>query len=137
MSLLDKQENSKKRHYTTLIEKAANLSDRLESDITALKTEEAQWRWKRHKQSRQLQVETEALEAKKSEVSLAKKRLERKQSAVTVGCEMVQQKSEALATVRAKLIVEKLVVFPDCNKSNFFFACFPFVHSISFVSFPS
>ncbi len=137
MSLLDKQQNSKKRHYKTLIEKAANLSDRLESDITALKTEEAQWCWKRHKQSRQLQVETEALEAKKSEVSLAKKRLERKQSAVTVGCEMVQQKSEALATVSAKLIVEKLVVFPDCNKSNFLFACFPFAHSISFVSFPS
>ncbi len=41
-SLRDKQDNSKKRHYKALIEKAENLSDRLASDMTALTTEEAQ-----------------------------------------------------------------------------------------------
>jgi hypothetical protein len=137
LSLRDKQENNKKRHYKALIEKADNLSDRLQSKMTALKTEEAQWLWKRHKQCRQLQVEKEALDAKKSEVSLAGKRLERKQSALTEGCAMLQRKEQALGTVRLKLVAEKKVVPPDTNNSNFLFACFPFADSTSFVSFPS
>ena len=137
MSLRDKQENNKKRHYKALIEKADNLSDRLQSKMTALKTEEAQWLWKRHKQCRQLQVEKEALDAKKSEVSLAGKRLERKQSALTEGCAMLERKEQALGTVRLKLAAEKKVLLPDTNNSNFLFACFPFADSTSFVSFPS
>ena len=137
MSLRNKQENNKKRHYKALIEKADNLSDRLQSKMTALKTEEAQWLWKRHKQCRQLQVEKEALDAKKSEVSLAGKRLERKQSALTEGCAMLERKEQALGTVRLKLVAEKKVVTPDTNNSNFLFACFPFADSTSFVSFPS
>jgi hypothetical protein len=137
LSLRDKQENNKKRHYKALIEKADNLSDRLQSKMTALKTEEAQWLWKRHKQCRQLQVEKEALDAKKSEVSLAGKRLERKQSALTEGCAMLERKEQALGTVRLKLVAEKKVDFPDTNNSNFLFACFPFADATSFVSFPS
>jgi len=137
LSLRNKQENNKKRHYKALIEKADNLSDRLQSKMTALKTEEAQWLWKRHKQCRQLQVEKEALDAKKSEVSLAGKRLERKQSALTEGCAMLERKEQALGTVRLKLVAEKKVVTPDTNNSNFLFACFPFADSTSFVSFPS
>ena len=137
LSLRDKQENSKKRHYKALIEKADNLSDRLQSKMTALKTEEAQWLWKRHKQCRQLQVEKEALDAKKSEVTLAGKRLERKQSALTKRCEMLQMKGKALGTVRLKLVAEKKVVPPDTNNSNFLFACFPLADSTSFVSLPS
>ena len=137
MSLRDKQENNKKPHYKALIEKADNLSDRLQSKMTALKTEEAQWLWKRHKQCRQLQVEKEALDAKKCEVSLAGKRLERKQSALTEGCAMLQRKEQALGTVRLKLVAEKKVVPPDTNNSNFLFACFPLADSTSFVSLPS
>ena len=137
LSLRDKQENSKKRHYKALIEEAENLSDRLQSKMTALKTEEAQWLWKRHKQCRQLQVEKEALDAKKSEVTLVGKRLERKQSALTKSCEMLERKGKALGTVRLKLVAEKKVVTPDTNNSNFLFACFPFADSTSFVSLPS
>jgi hypothetical protein len=122
LSLRYKQENSKKRHCKALIEKADNLSDRLQRKMTALKTEEAQWLWKRHKQCRQSQVEKEALDAKKSEVTLARKRLERKQSALMEGCEMLQRKAEALGTVRLKLVAEKKVVPPDTNNSNFLFA---------------
>ena len=105
--------------------------------MTALKTEEAQWLWKRHKQCRQLQVEKEALDAKKFEVTLAGKRLERKQSALTKSCEMLQRKGKALGTVRLKLVAEKKVVTPDTNNSNFLFACFPCVDSTSFAAYHS
>jgi hypothetical protein len=64
------------------MDKAENMSERLKTKMKGLKSEEGQWRWKRHKEARQLDVEKEALNARKSEVSLAAKTMDRKKMAL-------------------------------------------------------
>ncbi len=59
------------------MEKAQTLSDRLKAKTTALHKEEGQWRWKRHKQYRELEVEKQALDAKKAELSLKGKKMKK------------------------------------------------------------
>ncbi len=68
------------------MEKADNLSIWYKAKMKALKIEEGQWRWKRHKQCRQFEVEKEDLDAKKSEVSLAAKKMDRKKLASMKSC---------------------------------------------------
>jgi hypothetical protein len=121
LSLRQKQEEGKKRQHKAAMEKAENLSDRYKARMKALKIEEGQWRWKRHKQSRQHEVEKQALDAKKSEVSLARKKLDRKQLALTEGCATLQRKAVALGTVSAKLVADKKVV-PSTNTSLIFYS---------------
>ncbi len=78
MSLRRRQEEAKKRQHKAAMDKAENMRDQLEKNMKALKVEEGQWRWKRHKEARQLDVEKEVLNAKKLEVSLAAKIMDRK-----------------------------------------------------------
>ena len=47
------------------MEKAENKSKKYNTKLQALKKEEGQWRWKRHKENRQLDVENENLQVKK------------------------------------------------------------------------
>jgi hypothetical protein len=77
LSLRRRQEEAKKRQHKATPDKAENMSDRLKHKMKALKAEEGQWRWRRHKEARQLDVEKEALNARRSEVSLAVKNIHR------------------------------------------------------------
>ena len=119
------------------MEKADNLSVWYNKKMKALKIEEGQWRWKRHKQSRQFEVEKEDLDAKKSEVSFAAKQMARKKIALMKSCDSLQRKAVELGTVSAKLVADKKVVPSTHCNSNFLFACFPCVDSTSFAAYHS
>ncbi len=68
VSLRVKQDETKKRQHQAAMGKADNVSLRLKTKMKAWKKEEGQLRWKRHKPSRQMEVEKEeALDAMKSE----------------------------------------------------------------------
>ncbi len=78
LSLRRRQDEAKKRQHKAAMDKADNMSDRLQTKMKALKAEEGKWLWKRRKEARQLDVEKEALNARKSEVNLAAKIIDRK-----------------------------------------------------------
>jgi hypothetical protein len=80
-----KQEDSKKRQVKSALEKAENLSKMCNTKMQELKKAEGQWRWQLHKERRQLDVEKEKILARKSEVQLAVKKINRKQVALTKG----------------------------------------------------
>ncbi len=82
----------------------------VENKMKALKAEEGQWRWKRHKEARQLDVEKEALNARKSEVSLAAKIIDRKKLALNKERKQMDgKKLLALGRTSAKVTAEKKV----------------------------
>jgi hypothetical protein len=107
LSLRRRQEEAKKRQYEAAMDKAENMSDRLQTKMKALKAEEGQWRWKRHKEARQLDVEKEALNARKSEVRLAAKIIDRKTMALNKERKQMDGKQLALGRTSAKLTAEK------------------------------
>ncbi len=109
LSLRCRQEEAKKRQHKAAMDKADNMSDRLKTKLKALKTEEGQWRWKRHKEARQLDVEKAALNARKYEVSLAAKTHDRKKMALTKERKEMDGKQVALGRTSAKLAGEKKV----------------------------
>ena len=125
LSLRHKQEEAKKRQHKAAMEKADNLSVRYKSKQKAFKIEEGQWRWKRLKQSRQIEVQKEDLDAKKFEVSLAAKKMDRKNLASMKSCVALQRKAVALGTVSSKLDAAKKVVPSTQLTLNFYSLAFP------------
>jgi hypothetical protein len=109
LSLRHRQEEAKERQHKAAMEKADNMSDWLTRKMKALKTEEGLWRWKRHKEARQLDVEKAALNARKAEVSLAAKTIDRKKMALNKERKEMDGKQEALGRTSAKLTGEKKV----------------------------
>ncbi len=96
-----------------------------------LKKEEGQWSWKLHKESRQLDVDKEKLQAQKLDVLLASKKINRKQVALSKGCRTLERREAALGTISAKLVADKKVspltdttlplyslAFPNCFAST-------------------
>jgi hypothetical protein len=79
-----------------------------------LKKEEGQWRWKRHKQSRQLDVEKEKVQAQKIDVQLQVKNMKRKQEALTKGGRSLARREAALGTATEQVIADKQVE-PPCS----------------------
>jgi hypothetical protein len=125
LSLRHKQEEAKKRQHKAAMEKADNLSVWYKAKMKALKIEEGQWRWKRHKQCRKFEVEKEDLDAKKSEVSLAAKKMDRKKLASMKSCVSLQRKAVELGTVSAKLVADKKVVASTHLTLIFYSLAFP------------
>ena len=119
------------------MDKAEDMSARLRKNMKALKVEEGQWRWKRHKEARQLDVQKEALNAKKSEVSLAAKIMDRKIMAFNEKGKQIDRTQLALGRTRDKLTAEKKVGALDTHNSNFLFACFPCADTTSFAAVQS
>jgi hypothetical protein len=93
----------------------------LKDKMKALKAEEGKWRWRRHKAARQLDVEKEALSARKSEVSLAVKNIHRKKLAMNKERNQMDRKQLALARTSAKLTAEKKVG-PQTHKTLIFYS---------------
>jgi hypothetical protein len=81
--------------------------------LKELKKEEGQWRWKRHKESRQLDVDNDKLQVLKLDVQLQVKKIKRKQVALTKGCRTLERRQAALGTATAKVIADKKVQ-PPC-----------------------
>ena len=102
--------------------------------MQALKKEEGQWRWKRHKESRQLDVENENLQAKKLNVQLQVQKINRRQVALTKGTWTLERKEKALGTATAKVIADKKVQ-PPCHLT-FYSLAFPlFIPHLSLFSY--
>ncbi len=125
MSLRVKHDEAKKRQHKALMEKAHELSDRLQAKTKALHKEEGQWRWKRHKQCQELEVEKQALDAKKAELSLKGKKMDRKKLALMEGCETLTRKAVALGSVSARLEAEKQVPCMTHSNLTFYSLAFP------------
>ena len=125
MSLRVKHDEAKKRQHKALMEKAHELNDRLHVKMKALHKEKGQWRWKRHKQGQELEVEKQALDAKKAELSLKGKKMDRKQLALMEGCEKLTRKAEALGSVSARLEAEKQVACMTQSTLTFYSLAFP------------
>jgi hypothetical protein len=81
--------------------------------MQALKKEEGQWRWKRHKEGRQLDVETENLKAKKWNVQVQVNKINRRHMTLTKGTRTLERKKAALGTATAKVLPDKKVQ-PPC-----------------------
>ena len=92
--------------------KAENKSKRLNTKMQALKKEEGQWRWKRHKEMRQLDVDTENLKANKWNVQLQVNKINRRHKTLTKGTRILERKEVALGTARAKVEADKKVESP-------------------------
>ena len=107
------------------MEKADNLSVWYNKKMKALKIEEGQWRWKRHKEARQLDVEKAALNARKYEVSLAVKTMDRKKVALNKERKEMDGKQVALGRTSAKLAGEKKVGLFTHTTVIFYSLAFP------------
>ncbi len=81
--------------------------------MQALKKKEGKWRWKRHKERRQLDVETENLKAKKWNVQLQVNKINRRHITLTKGTRTLKRKEAALGTAIAKVLANKKVE-PPC-----------------------
>ena len=92
--------------------KAENKSKRLNTKMQALKKEESQWRWKRHKEMRQLDVDTEKLKANKCNVQLQVNKINRRHKTLTKCTRILEQKKVALGTASAKVEADKKVESP-------------------------
>ncbi len=130
MSLRMKQDEAKKRQHKALMEKADDISMKLKYKMKELKKEEGQWRWKRAKQSRQMGVDMEAVAVMKWGTERAKKKIERQASSMTKRDVALELRADVLKKERSKLDAGRKV--PYLPFFNFFFACFPFVHSTPF-----
>ena len=127
MSLRRRLEEAKKRQHKAAMDKTENMRDQLEKSMKALKVEEGQWRWKRHKEARQLDVEKEVLNAKKLEVTLAAKIMDRKQMALKKKGTQIDMTQLALGRTRDKLTAEKKVGLTTHKTLIFYSLAFPVV----------
>jgi hypothetical protein len=110
VTLRDKQDEGKKRRHTVAIAKTKTLKLALDTSMKALTKEQGQWRWKRYKEARNLEVEKQALQAKHVDVQLAGKRIDRKKSALRQGCAALEGMASTLVKAGAKHVAYKKVL---------------------------
>jgi hypothetical protein len=120
VNLRDKQNDAKKRQHKAAMAKANNMTLALDTKMKALTKEEGQWRWKPHKQARQLEVEKDALQAKHVDVQLAGKRIARKKITLRQVCVALEREASTLGKASAKLVADRKVL--RHNNSIFLFA---------------
>ncbi len=109
VSLREKRDEGKKRQHTAAMDKANTLKFVLETKMKALTKEEGQWRWKRCKEARNLDVEKQALQAKEVAVQLAKKKIARGKSALREGSAALERDASRMGKTCAKLVADKKV----------------------------
>jgi hypothetical protein len=90
--------------------KANTIKLALDIKMKALTKEEGQWRWKRYKQARNLEVEKQALQAKDVDVQLAGKRIDRKTIALRHDYATLERQALTLVKAGARHVAEKKVV---------------------------
>jgi hypothetical protein len=98
VSLRVKQDEAKKRQHKAAMEKADDISIKLKSRMKALKKEERQWRWKRAKRSRQMEVAV-----MKWSTERAQKKMERQASGMKKRDVALGLRADALKKERSKL----------------------------------
>ncbi len=109
VTLRGKRDEGKKRQHTAAMEKANTLKLALETKMKALTKEEGQWRWKRCKQARNLDVQKQALQAKEVAVQLVEKKIVRGKSALREGSAALERDASTVGKACAKLVAEKKV----------------------------
>jgi hypothetical protein len=92
------------------MEKANTLKVALETKMKALTKEEGQWRWKRCKQARNLEVEKQALQAKEVSVQSAEKKIARGKFALKEGSAALERDASTLGKACAKLVADNKVL---------------------------
>jgi hypothetical protein len=110
VTLRDMQDEAKKRRHSVAMAKANTIKLALDTKMKALTKEEGQWRWKRYKQARNLEVEKQTLQAKHVDVQLAGKRIDRKTIALRQGCAALEREASALVKAGAKHVADKKVL---------------------------
>jgi hypothetical protein len=110
VTLRDKQDEAKKRRHRVAMAKANTIKLALDTRMKALTKEEDQWRWKRYKQARNLEVEKQALQAKHVDVQLAGKRIAREKIALRQGCAALEREASTLVKAGAKHVADKKVL---------------------------
>ncbi len=108
VSLRGKRDEGKKRQHTAAMDKANTLKFVLETKMKALTKEERQWRWKRCKEARNLDVEKQALQ-KEVAVQLAEKKIARRKSALREGSAALERNASRMGKACAKLVADKKV----------------------------
>ena len=110
VTLKDKQDEAKKRRHREAMAKANTIKLALDTRMKALTKEEDQWRWKRYKQARNLEVEKQTLQAKHVDVQLAGKRIAREKIALRQGCAALEREASTLVKAGAKHVADKKVL---------------------------
>jgi hypothetical protein len=109
VSLREKRDEAKKRQHMAAMSMANTMTLALNTKMKALRKEEGQWRWQRHKQARNLEVEKQAVQAKQLDVQLAEKKIDRGKNALREDSAALKREAATLVKACGKLVADKQV----------------------------